>query len=319
MNKIQLMWDQHHYLVKKRAKKYTWSIIRTVLLVGLCFLILRPFLEEILFTFMKEKDLYDNSVVYVPKNFTLENIGVAASVLNYKISLINTTIFSVVVSVIQVLSCTLVAYGFARFEFPAKKVIFGLVILTLVIPPQTLVSAQYLNFRFYDVFGIFELLTGKPLNLIGSYWPSILLGAGAVGLKNGLYIYMIRQYFRGLPKELEEAAYVDGSNAIRTFFQIMLPSAIPILVSCFLFSFVWQWNDVYHSSLFTQGIDLLPKMAIGARDAIKDLMPDNSLTTEYQMLIEGTMNIMAKLPIIIIYIVAQRSFVESMQRSGMKG
>ena len=83
------------------------------------------------------------------------------------------------------------------------------------------------------------------------------MSAGCMGLKNGLYIFMIRQYFRNIPKELEEAAYVDGCGTLKTFVRIMLPDAKPILTSCFLFAFVWQWTDKFYSKMFLGNIKLL--------------------------------------------------------------
>ena len=95
------------------------------------------------------------------------------------------------------------------------------------------------------MFGLIEAIRGETLNLRGSVLPYYLMSAGCMGLKNGLYIYMTRQFFRNQPKELEEAAYVDGCGTLRTFFRIMLPDAKPIITSCFLFSFVWQWTDSF--------------------------------------------------------------------------
>ena len=78
------------------------------------------------------------------------------------------------------------------------------------------------------------------------------------GLKCGLYVYLFRQYFRNVPKDIEEAAYLDGCGTLRTLFNIMLPDAMPLATSCFLFSFVWQWTDNYFSTLLTKSTNLLP-------------------------------------------------------------
>lgn len=318
MNRLRDLWIGHSYFYKRKMNTWVWYIVRAVLIAGLCFLIIQPFLKQLSLSFMMEKDLYDSTVANVPKHFTLDNYKLTATILDYRKSFINSLFFSLAVSLIQVISCTFVGYGFARFEFPGKRILFGLVILTLVVPPQTIVSALYMNFRYFDVAGIFQLTTGSKVNLIGTYWPSILLGAGCVGLKNGLYIYMIRQFFRGMPKELEEAAYVDGSSSLRTFITIILPCAIPIIVSCFLFSFVWQWNDLFYSSLFTQGKSLLPKMMGGIYGALSD-DKGNVSTGRYVEMITSTADLMVKGPLIIVYIFAQRNFIESMERSGLKG
>lgn len=105
--------------------------------------------------------------------------------------------------------------------------------LVIVIPPQTISTSLHLHFRYFDILGIIQAVTGHTLNLRGSVLPYYLMSAGCMGLKNGLYIYMIRQFFRNIPKEMEEAAYVDGCGMLETFVKIMLPDAKPILTSCF--------------------------------------------------------------------------------------
>ena len=116
--------------------------------------------------------------------------------------------------------CTLVGYGFARFEFPLKSFWFACVMLIILVPPQTISTSLHLHFRFFDIFGIKEMLTGESWNLRGSVLPYYMMSAGCMGLKNGLYIFLIRQFFRTIPKDLEEAAYVDGCGTLKTFIRI---------------------------------------------------------------------------------------------------
>ena len=153
-------------------------------------------------------------------------------------------------------------------QFPFKKFWFAAVIITVIIPPQTISSSLYLHFNFFDIFGIFKATTGSSLNLRGSPIPYALMSATCMGLKNGLYIYMIRQFFTGIPKSLEEAAYVDGCSIFKTFWRVILPDAVPILVSCFLFSFVWQWTDTFYSKLFLGNIKLLSLEASTVADRL---------------------------------------------------
>lgn len=143
--------------------------------------------------------------------------------MSYGTSIINTIVVSLTIAVLQIAVCTLVGYGFARFDFPLKKFWFLCVMLVIVVPPQTISTSLYLHFRYFDLFGIIEAVTGSSLNLRDSVLPYYLMSAGCMGLKNGLYIFMIRQYFRNIPKELEEAAYVDGCGTLKTFVRIMLP------------------------------------------------------------------------------------------------
>ena len=144
-----------------------------------------------------------------------------------------------------------------------------------------------------------------------------------MGLKNGLYIYMIRQFFRNIPKELEEAAYVDGCGTLKTFIRIMLPDAKPILTSCFLFSFVWQWTDGFYSGLFLGNISLLSKKVenIGellSHYIINTLKNPAGASIGYTNCIVATGTLMTIVPLIILYLFAQKGFVESLSSSGIK-
>ena len=259
----------------------------------------------------------------LPRHLTLDNFTLTSELMNYPTALINTTWMSLLVSVIQVVACTLVGYGFARFEFPLKRFWFACVVLVIVIPPQTISTSLYLNFQFFDIFGIFKALTGSTLNLRKSMTPYLLMSATCMGLKDGLYIYMIRQFFKGVPKSLEEAAYVDGSGALKTFVHVMLPSATTIMTTCFLFSFVWQWTDKFYTRNFLSGYTLLSSevsyLAERFRRYFANLYQNNATASvgAVQQII-GTGVLMVIVPLIILYIFAQKRFVESITTTGMK-
>ena len=159
------------------------------MLFGLAFLILQPILSKISVSFMEERDLYDATVINIPRNWTLANYELSSKLMNYPKSLISTLLISLLIALVQLASTTLVAYGFARYNFPGKKILFAAVILSIVIPPQTILTALYLNFRYFDVFGIIELIRGKSLNLLNSIWPYVMMSAGCMGLKM-VYTYL---------------------------------------------------------------------------------------------------------------------------------
>ncbi|MGB3990755.1 MAG: ABC transporter permease subunit, partial [Acetivibrionales bacterium] len=202
---------------------------------------------------------------------------------------------------------------------------FALVILTMIVPPQTLMIPLFLHFRYFDVLGIISAITGqKGINLLESYWPCVLMSLTGMGLKNGLYIYIMRQFFRGMPRELEEAAYVDGAGMLRTFAQIMLPSAVPAMVTVFMFSFVWQWTDTFYSSLFLMRTDVLAKTAANVSNQImKDLSADIGvdiyLSPAISSMYTNTGSLLVVLPLLILYLFAQKLFVESVERTGIVG
>ncbi|MCM1119979.1 MAG: carbohydrate ABC transporter permease [bacterium] len=314
------------YLLKKTAMNYLISICRLILMFGMCFLILQPIFNKISISFMPERDIYDPTVIVIPAHFTTRNYQLAIAILKYGTALTNSFLISLTIAILQIGVCTLVGYGFARFEFPLKKFWFACVMLVILIPPQTISGSLHLHFRFFDILGIFEATTGSTINLRGSKIPYYLMSACCMGLKNGLYIYMIRQFFRNIPKELEEAAYVDGCGTLRTFLRIMLPDAKPILTSCFLFAFVWQWTDGFYSRMFLGKTQLLSTGlasivdSLGVFIARESGMTSGSATISVaqsnSILATGTLLII--LPLIVLYLFAQKGFVESLSSSGIK-
>jgi multiple sugar transport system permease protein len=232
------------------------------------------------------------------------------------------------VAVLQIVACTLVAYGFARFDFPLKRFWFACVLLTVLVPPQVIMAPMFLNFLFFDLFGIITLFRDEPINLLQTLQGYLMLSVTAMGLRNGLYIFMLRQYFRNMPKELEESAWVDGCGKLRTFIQIMLPDAVPMLVSCFLFAFVWQWTDGFYSNLFLRGSGVMSVQMSALGDTfgshyVMQVIADvgghgiSPPTALVQAMI-STGVLIGIAPIILIYLVAQRFFVESIGQSGIK-
>jgi len=189
-------------------------------------------------------------------------------------------------------------------------------------------ASLYLNFHFFDIFGLFRLITGGPVNLLNSVFGFWLLSATGMGLKSGLYIFMLRQYFRGMPKELEEAAWVDGCGKFRTFIQIMIPDASPMLTSCFLFSFVWQWTDSFYSTLFLNNYRMLSS-GLGsiaervsqwwaAINSVSGAGVASTAPVGYVQAMIATGMLMCLAPLIILYLIAQRAFVESLSQTGIK-
>ena len=349
------------YLLKRRTGQVAVSIIRGLLIFGLCFMIIQPLITRLAMGIMEEKDLYDSTIILLPRNVTLDNYRIVAELTDLKViggawtmrSLLNTLWVSLVVSVLQIVSCTLVAYGFARYEFKGKKFWFGCVIALIIIPPQTIQSALYTNFAQFDILkiftlfgvnaegltfsqrllsvvdgtgtGIIALINGAPLNLRSSILAYVIMCLTCMGLKDGLYIYMMRQYFQGIPTSLEEAAYVDGCGTLHTFVKIMLPDALPTIASCFLFSFVWQWTDIFYTRLF------LPSNTISMYSSQLSSMVSRmsryfAAGTDVAVVVSNGRQqqllaiavLICAIPLIILYLFTQRTFVESLASSGSK-
>jgi multiple sugar transport system permease protein len=317
-------------ILKNKIFDNIYKIFRAVLIFGFCFLILQPLMDKISVSFMPENDLYDATVISIPRTVSRDNYKIAMNLMNYWASLIQSIIIITSSAALQVASCTLAAYGFARYKFPGRNILFMGVFLIIIVPPHTILSSLYLNFQFFDIFGIVKLITGRNINLLSKLTGYLLLSATAMGLKSGLYIYLLRQYFRGVPKELEEAAYVDGCGRLYTFWRIMLPDAMPMLTSCFLFSFVWQWTDSIYTSLFLRGYKMMP-LALSrltenffryyasihhSQSGTGGVMAQPPVAYVQAVVATGMLTFL--IPLIILYLIAQKAFVESLSQTGIK-
>lgn len=298
-----------------------WEVLRYLLLTGLAFLILYPLLVKLSNSFMSSQDLIDGTVRFIPRQPTLFNYETVIEYTSFFTGLFNTLGISFMSGVLQMLVCTLVGYGLARFNFRGRGIVFALVVITILIPPQTYMISLYMKFSFFDPFGLLSLFGGGSVRLMDSIWPMAILSVIGFGFKNGLYILIMRQYFKGIPKELEEAAYVDGSGLFRTFGTIILPISFSMMITVFLFSFSWQWTDSFYSSMFFSQIKLLSNslltgfeglMLEGATVGLKNGQP---LTAT----LSNTMSLLIILPLFVLYLFAQKYLVEGIEHSGIVG
>lgn len=301
--------------LRRKGYTYIWKLMRFVLLVGLSFMILYPVFVKFSASLKSTADMMDSTVVFIPKNPTLQNYKIVLNSVNYTLTLLMTVLFCLVQSLLQLASCSLVAYGIARFKFNGHKLLFGMAVLTLIIPPQIILLPLYIRFHFFGITNIFQfsgIFSG--VDLINTYWPFLLLSGTALGFKNGLYIYLLRQHFKNMPMALEEAAYIDGCGPFRTFLRIMLPGSVPMLVTVFLFSFVWQWNDTVYSGIFFPEIPTLANKLYGM---VFTTM--GAGTTLMSAVLESPKFFLLITPIVILYLFTQKLFVQSISRSGIVG
>ena len=311
--------------VKTKTASIFLTIVRTVLLLGLSFIIVYPLLYMFSMSFRPQADILDPSVIWIPRTFTLSNIIGVAKVMNYGATLVNTLTIGVVSSLLAVASCCVVGYGFARFKFKGKNILFACVIFSIIVPPQITIIPQYLDFRFFDFFYIGKLLglvlkKEVTINLINSVWSMYLPAAFANGIRSGLFIYIFRQFFRGLPKDLEDAACVDGCGPIKTFLKIMLPLSTSALITVFLFSFVWYWNDYFYSGMFFSNGNTISLTLASLQSRLYSLSVSGIALDPYSMIVKMQSGcLLAVLPPLLIFIVFQRYFTESIERTGIIG
>lgn len=303
-------------------KKWLWSFVRYTLILGLAFVILYPILQKISTAIKDKSDLYSPIVVWIPQNYSLNNFKQVINIMDYWETLLNTFSLSAVTTILTAVSCALAGYGFARLKFKGSNLLFAGVLLTILVPPTTILIPIYLNLKDFTLMGLIPLLTGKPVNLLNSYWPFILTSMTANSLKAGLYIFIFRQFFRGIPKEVEEAAYIDGASIGKTFMRIMLPNAIPAIITVTLFSFVWQWNDSFYTTTYLTSSKVMATQlsSLPYNLAIQLDGGDASKADPFYLsMVQDTGILMAILPLIIIYLFVQRYFVESIERTGIVG
>ena len=312
-------------LKSKRLRKVVWAIVRTVLLTGLCFLVLYPILTLLITSLKSEQDMYDSTVIFIPRSLNFLNYIAMWNHMGAGNLMLNSIVSSLGLGVLQMVSCTLVAYGLARFKFKGRGLIFALVIITLVIPIQLLADSMRLRYQNFNILTMFSMNsryiynTNQGLNLIGSWAVFIAMSATAVMYRNGLYIFLLRQYFKNQPKELEEAAYIDGANTFRTFWQIMLPSAMPLLITVFLFAFVFQYNDAWYLRMLYPSAPVMANRIGQAGYTYVTQVLDKQNDTAVQTIYDAVAVILHIIPLIILYVFCQQLFTQSIERSGMVG
>ena len=305
------------YLSLNFLGKVIWTVFRYVLLIGISYAILYPFFAKISSSFMSKSDFVDVTVKLIPKNPTLDTYKAIIVDNSYFQALFNTALLSVFCGVVQTFICCVIGYGFAKFKFRFSNIIFFLVIFTMVVPHETLMLSMFMKFRFFDIYGLITLITGKPLNLLNTYWPLALLSMTGLGFKNGLYIFMMRQFFRGVPDELEESAYIDGSGVFRTFLTIIIPLSVPMMITIFLFSFSWQWTDDFYTTVFfTQtGLHLLKDITKTPKSLDTNFAGENM----YLSAISNAAALLIIAPLIVVYLFCQKYMIQGIERSGIVG
>lgn len=321
------------YTIQKKIKNFFFLLFRYVLLVCLGFVIITPIWTLVKDALTDPNVLSDKSTIWLPQKVSTIFMEMAWSkgLMDYLPSLAYTLLTTVVLTFLQVLSAGLAAYSFARLKFKGSNILFFFVVLTIVVPSDALMLAQYAAFRNFDIFGIIRAITGSGINLLGKPAAQFLLAGTGMGVKSGLYIYFMRQGVRGLPISVEEAAHVDGAGFLRTFFSIVLPSMSGSILTVSVLSFLWNYTDTYYTSLLNpnknqlvynyttlQGnvrwnIDSVAKTSaqwVNEIDASNPYVQNASISACALLVIA---------PLLIMYCFVQKRFVQGAARSGLGG
>lgn len=312
--------------LRKKGVSTVYSLFRLVILLSIGFIIIYPLIYTIVTSLQSKYAFLNSTRVWIPTEFAIiENYSAAFNAMEYMKSLWSTLKNELLSAAIEVASCALVAYGLARFDFKLKKVYTAVLFLTILVPEMMILIPRMLNYSHLDLFGIlglFKNISGIDLraNILDTplaFWlPSLF----AVGLRSGILIYIYIQFFKGLPRELEEAAWVDGAGPFRTFLSIALPSSGVVILTVSVFSMIWHWNDSLLSGMYMSEdfplagqISRLPE-TLGSKYHII-LSPRDPQGIGYLM--AGC--VLFIVPMLIVYMIVQRWFIESIDRVGITG
>ena len=324
---MERLRTSHRLLMAKyRTERWTKWIFRLLCLIGMSFVMLYPIFFMLSNAFKSIEDVYNPMVIWVPEHYSLTAWNMAMEAMNFWKSLSRTLQLLIPCVLFEVVCTTLTAYGFSRFKFRERNFWFGLLLFTIVVPTQTYMIPQYVDFTRFNVFGLLAIpgAMGMELpNLSNTLWPMYIMAAFGMGIRSGLYIFIMRQFFKSLPVELEEAALIDGCGPVRTLLKVMLPNVIPAVVTVTVFSVVWYWNDYYVCSFYlTKNFPLSVNLtllngnltALGQQAGVSSqdlwLMRDAVLSCGC---------ILVLLPLVVMYLFAQRQFTESIERTGIVG
>lgn len=300
---------------KKRVVNIVLKAAIYLFLLDLAYVFLYPVLYMVVTSLKSPQDILDSSVTWLLNTFYTDNYGLAWSTLDYPRHFLNTMIVVVFSTLGHVLSCSYTAYGFARFDFYGKKLMFICLLLSIIVPPQAIIIPIYMAMA--------------GINLSSGFLPIILPAWLGFGLKGALFIFVFRQFYLSLPPSLEEAASIDGCGPIKTFCSIALPSSRSSIVVCVVLSIVWHWNDYFEPSIYITQTDdyllpmLLPKLlqmiesagggtefAGMATDAAENLFTEGVVMAATFIVI---------LPVFIMYMFMQKKFVQGIERTGLTG
>lgn len=305
---------------KKKITKLAVGFVKFVFILGICYLFVFPVLNMLITSFRTVESASDPTIVWIPRGFSLEGIKTAFDVLNYDKSATQTVLITVFSTLGALISCSLAGYGLARFNFPGKTLLMSIVILTIIIPPQVMYSSTYLIYRFFDFGGLLAPFN-ISFNLLNTPLVFIVPSMFAVGLRNGIFIFIFYSFFKGLPIEIEEAAKIDGCNVFTTYLRVMIPMAVPAFITVLLFSIVWHWTDYQSSATYYTGdVKPLTVMLSLLQESLKEggIITTHTNANVMRIFVQAGATLCIA-PILLLYLFVQKYFTESIERTGLVG
>ncbi|MZQ85298.1 ABC transporter permease subunit [Paenibacillus sp. 5J-6] len=294
-----------YFLIGKEADKgFLFRLFLYIILIDTAFIYLKPILYMVGTMVKDASNMLDPSVIWVPRSIFTGHLKEAFELLQYQTSFFYSVSISLTVAVLQIISCAIAGYAFARLEFPFKRLWFMALVFTFILPPQLTILPSILMF--------------KQIGWANTVLPMIVPALFGHGLKGALFVIIFKQFFSTLPKELEEAARMDGANAFRFFFKVMLPLSKSAIIVVFLFSFVWNWNDFYLPSMYMSGSKDVPlSISLAKLAASLNAEAAQGGTSIFAEPIKMAASFLIITPVLIVYAIAQRWFVEGIERTGL--
>lgn len=307
-----------HHPIIERARLFLFGsrahhgVIFTIslyaLLVAIGFVYLYPLLFMFVTSIKSPSDLLNPMVQWVPSELYIGNYTKAFFVLDYPNTLVTSILIGVIPSLLQTFVASLVGYGLARYRFWGKNLVLILILATFIIPPQNTVIPQMLTYRDFG-------LLGNPLAII---LPALM----GQGYRSAIFILIFYQSYLSLPKVLEESARLDGASDWRIFFTIAVPAALPAYIVSFIFSVVWYWNETFLTVIFLEGgVTTLPMQLSRFVQAYENLYPPGvvNIFDRLNEAVKMSGTFLNILPLLVMYFVLQRWFVESVEKTGITG
>jgi multiple sugar transport system permease protein len=288
--------------LRLRVGRHLSTALRWMILLELAYVFMFPMLFMVSTSFKPLIELSNPTVRWIPRNPTADGYVLALEHLNYFRSLPVSIVTSAIAAIGQTLVGAMVGYGFARLPFRGRQFLFGLLLFTIIVPPQMVMIPQFMLY--------------SKLKWMNTYLPLLVPTYLGYGVRGGILLVVYRQFFKGLPYELEDSAAVDGAGPLRIFWQIMLPLAKPAILAVFLFSFVWTWNDSLGPIMALRDQDLytLPQWMFN----MTRLLTSSSFAFYYvgENLFMAAVTLTIA-PLLLLFLVTQRYFTRSIDRTGL--
>lgn len=281
--------------------------------------------------FSSIEELGNPNVIWIPLEKSL--ISFKAAIRFIMPAGFKTVVFSVgyaaIIMLIQVFFSAMVGYSLARVESVINKITFFLVILVFLVSRQSLLLAQYINFKHFDVLGIMNLFTkAGEIDLIDNPIVLVLLAVFGFGVNQSLFIFIFSQFFKNIPRELEEAAMIDGCGFYKTYFKIMIPNAIPVISTVCILSFVWNYGDTYYTNYFYPDGSFMSTLLSTTFISANKSYVLNAIQTWFNVptindfafdAVKQAGALLFLIPLLIVFLIGQRKLVQNLENSGLVG